>query len=415
VFDDLATSEDCLYLNIWSPELRPGTPLPVMVYLHGGSNNSGWSYEPNYDGRVLAGDGVVVVSIAYRLGVFGFFSHPALDGKAAVANFGLWDQIAALKWIRQNIRQFGGNPQQVTLFGESSGAQDILALMTSKQARGLFQGAILQSTAGFGIGDTRTLDDEQQRGVQTARLFGFDGPDAFRQLKEVPAEDLLLAYEKKFASYYHSPVRDGQLLERPIWDLIANGGLADIPLIIGTNADEWYSSIAGNPTLDDIQANVRSSVLLNSVNAFAAVREETDYREAMDRLATAENMLCPTQYLARLHNSAHRNTWVYYFSRVRDGKAGAKVRAYHGAELPYVFGTHDAWMTTTDIDRQLSGQMRAYWVQFAKTGNPNGAISPEWPVYSGQGQRIMEFGDQASSGPAPEAVLCSVFRASVDR
>ena len=129
VFEDLVTSEDCLYLNIWSPDLHEDAALPVMVYIHGGSNKSGWSYEPNYHGHALAKRGVVLVSIAYRLGVFGFLSHPDLDDDNGIANFGLWDQVTALKWIQEYIRQFGGDPERVTVFGESSGAQDILTLM----------------------------------------------------------------------------------------------------------------------------------------------------------------------------------------------------------------------------------------------------------------------------------------------
>ncbi len=415
VFDDLVTSEDCLYLNIWTPELRPDLALPVMVYIHGGSNKSGWSYEPNYHGHKLAEGGVVMVSIAYRLGVFGFLSHPDLSDAPVVANFALWDQIAALRWLQENVRHFGGDPQKITVFGESSGAQNILALMASDEAKGLFHGAILQSTAGFGIGQSPLLHDEQMRGVQTANLFGFVGEDSLQKLRSVPAAELLRVYEEKFASLYHSPALDGQILKKPVWDIILSGDLAKVPFIIGSNADEWYSSTPEDVTAQNVEEAVESSSLLNSPVSLKAVRNETDFREAIDRIETAENMLCPSQYLAGLQNDLKNKAWVYNFSRIRDGVAGASVRAYHGAELPYVFGTHDSWITTTDIDWRLSREMVGYWLQFAKTGNPNRAGLAAWPAFSGPDKQVMDFTDKSSLVAPPDPVLCGVFRESIDR
>jgi para-nitrobenzyl esterase len=413
VFDDLVTSEDCLYLNIWSPDLKADSALPVMVYVHGGSNKSGWSYEPNYSGHVLAAEGAVIVSIAYRLGVFGFLSHPDLSDSTAVANFALWDQIVALKWIQENIQHFGGDTRRVILFGESSGAQNILALMTSDEAAGLFHGAILQSTAGFGAGRSSLLEDEQERGVKTAQLFGFDGPDSLQKLRSVPAADLLRAYEEEFSDYYHSPAVDGQLLEKPVWDVITGGNLAEIPFIIGSNADEWYSSTAEDSTAEDVKKAVESSDRLNSPAALEAVADETDYREALDRILTAEAMLCPSLYLATNQNELNIDAWVYHFSRVRDGAAGSSLRAYHGAELPFVFGTHDSWMTTTEVDWQLSENIMAYWLQFAKTGNPNSPGLPEWPTFSAGNDKVMNFANEPALASPPDPVLCSVFRKSV--
>ena len=413
VFDDLTTSEDCLYLNIWSPNLKPDSTLPVMVYIHGGSNKSGWSYEPNYRGHVLADGGAVIVSIAYRLGVFGFLSHPDLNDSAAVANFALWDQIAALNWIQENIQLFGGDPHKVTLFGESSGAQNILALMASGDATGLFHGAILQSTAGFGDGRSSLLADEQQRGVETAQLFGFNGPDSLQKLRSVPAADLLSEYEENFSDYYHSPAVDGQLLDEPVWDVIIGNNLANIPLIIGSNADEWYDSIAEDSTAEDVKKAVESSSRLNSPAALEAVADESDHREALDRILTAEAMLCPSQYLAVNQNDLNIDAWVYHFSRVRDGLAGSNARAYHGAELPYVFGTHDSWMTTTEVDWRLSDNMVAYWLQFAKTGNPNSSDLPKWPTFGTGTGKVMNFSNEPTLESAPDPVLCDVFRRSV--
>lgn len=415
VFEDLVVSEDCLYLNIWSPDLNPAVALPVMVYFHGGSNNSGWSYEPNYQGRVLADRGIVLVSIAYRLGVFGFLSHPELSGDSVAANFGLWDQIAALKWVQNNIQKFGGDPHRVTIFGESSGAQDVLALMASDAAAGLFHGAIMQSTAGFGIARSSNLADEQARGMRLADAFDFEGPETLRQLRSVSAEELLQTYENEFASYYHSPAVDGQVLKRSVWEIFNNGDLADIPFIIGSNADEWYDSLPNDVSAKDIRSFIESSQHLKSPESHVAISEETDDREAMDRIRTAAAMLCPSQYLASEQTARHGNAWVYYFSRVREGDAGSSVRAYHGAELPYVFGTHDEWMTTTDVDWDLSDRMIAYWTQFAKSGDPNLPTLPVWPTYSVPDNQVMEFANEASLVTAQEPVLCRVFRASIER
>jgi para-nitrobenzyl esterase len=412
VFDDLEVSEDCLYLNIWTPELNQDALLPVMVYIHGGSNNSGWSYEPNYHGQALAERGVVLVSIPYRLGVFGFFSHTESD----VANVGWWELLAALEWIQQHIAKFGGDPNRVTVFGESSGAQDVLALMATERAQGLFHGAIMQSTAGFGLGGRRsspTLADEQQRGVTTAALFGIAGPGALQELRSVPATELLQTYEGQPDYYYHSPAIDGRLLSDSPWDTMEKGELSNIPFIIGSNADERYASISADLDMADVPDAVNAARFLSAQAIIDTLATESDPREAIDRLGSAEGMLCPSQYLAAHQTALHGNGWVYFFSRVRDGEAGAEVRAYHGAELPYAFGTHDPWMTTTDVDWYLAGQMMRYWIQLATTGNPNAEGLPEWPAFTGTDGTVMEFADVARPGLSTEPILCGVFNDAV--
>ena len=407
VFADLEVSEDCLYLNVWTPSTQPRQKLPVVVYVHGGSNSSGWSYEPNYHGHALATRDVVVVSIAYRLGVFGFFSHPELDH----ANYGLWDQVLALEWIRDNIAAFGGDPARVMLFGESAGAQNVLALMASDLAKPLFHSAALQSTAGFGIGrrGSPTLADEQARGEQLATRFGFDGPGSLGPLRALPADELFRQYDEQFDGYYHSPAVDGELLRNPVWDVIIDGELSPIPFIIGSNADEWYSSTPSDVMSDDLPDRVAEKRFLNSDDALAEIIIEEDPREAIDRLDSAEYMLCPSQSLAAMQTALNGNAWFYHFSRVRDGDAGAAVRAYHGAELPYVFGTHDTWMTTTDRDRSLARQMMRYWVNLATHGDPNDERLSYWPPFTSPDGAAMIFGDTTDTGPPPEPVLCQLF------
>ena len=408
VLDDLEVSEDCLYLNIWTPTLNADAALPVLVYIHGGSNSSGWAYEPNYHGHALATRDAVVVSIPYRLGVFGFFSHPELDN----ANYGLWDQVLALEWVRDNIAAFGGDPGRVMVFGESAGAQDVLALMASDIAKPLFHSAVLQSTAGFGIGrrSSPTLADEQARGVKTAALLGIEGPGSLDRLRAIPADELFRVYDQQPEDYYHSPAVDGALLKKPVWDVIHDGELADIPFIIGSNADEWYSSTPADLEKADIPQRIREKYFLNTDEALAEVVSEADPREAIDRIDSAEYMLCPSQYMAARQTARNGNAWVYYFSRVRDGDAGATVRAYHGAELPYAFGTHDAWMTTTDVDISLTRQMMQYWINIATDGDPNGENLPAWPAFEGPNGQTMVFGDQSKLAPPQEPVLCRIFQ-----
>lgn len=412
VVENLETSEDCLYLNIWTPDLASDVALPVMVYIHGGSNNSGWAYEPNYHGHGFAEQGVVLVSVAYRLGVFGFFSHPEFDD----ANFGLRDQIAALEWIQANIARFGGDPGRVTVFGESAGAQDILGLMATPASKGLFQRAILQSTAGFGIGaeSSPSLAEARQRGEDTAALFGFSEQDALAGLRSVPAAELLARYEENFGDYYHSPIVDGRLLDKSVWETVVDGELAALPFIIGTNADENYAYSAEDADESDLAAAVAGTEFLNHPDTLDAVSDETDRREAIDRVESAEGMLCPSQLLAAKQTSHGQNTWVYYFSRMRDGEAGKDVRAYHGAELPYVFGTHDPWMTTSTTDESLTETMMQYWINFAMRGNPNGATLTDWPAFAAEDGKVMEFGDEAAVIAAPEPLLCALYLRSVD-
>lgn len=410
-FADLDISEDCLYLNVWSPNLSDNANLPVMVYIHGGSNDSGWAYEPDYHGHVLAERNVVVVSIAYRLGLFGFWSHPEIAEQDAAANFGLWDQLAALEWIQKNIAKFGGDPKRITLFGESAGAQDVLALMASKRAAGLFHGAILQSNAGFGIGThgSPSLEEERQRGVETAKLFGIEGTDSVRRLKAIPANELLEKYEEHFSTYYHAPAVDGQILQQTVWNTINDGALAEIPFIIGSNGDEWYDQTPVDAGIEHVQQSIAATTHLNSPDTLDAVAGNSDFRRVIDRIRTGNRMLCPSQYTAARYDDA----WVYHFTRIRDGAGGARVRAYHGAELPYVFGTHGSWMSTSDVDLRLTEQTVSYWTQFAKTGDPNAEGLPHWPAFKKTTQQVMTFGNESMATAAPEPELCRIFAKSV--
>ncbi|RLA26410.1 MAG: carboxylesterase [Gammaproteobacteria bacterium] len=410
VVADLPVSEDCLYLNVWSPAIGSSEKLPVMVYIHGGSNRSGWSWEPNYHGHALAQQGVVVVSIAYRLGDFGFFAHPQLDQGPVVANFGLWDQVAALQWIKDHITAFGGDADRITLFGESSGGGNIVALMFAENTDDLFAQVILQSTAGFGLRNVHSLADERQRGVRFAEALGDEGPLTVAQMRGIPADELLQRADNISRGYYHSPVLDGALLSESVSSKLSSGNFHARSMIIGSNAEEWYAYIAEDADAGSEQDLAEEFFPSHATAALAAVAAEPDIRLRMDRLRTAARMLCPGQYFAQKMSAAGADTWMYSFSRTREGRAGNLWRAYHGVELPYVFGTHDEWMETSETDLQVTAATMSYWLHFAKTGNPNGPTTANWPDYSKPGFSVQEINKPVRTIDAPEPELCRLFR-----
>lgn len=411
VFEDLDTSEDCLYLNVWAPAARPAKPLPVMVFVHGGSNRSGWSFEPNYHGHRLAAEGAVVVSIAYRLGVFGFFSHPELAAQPVAANFGLWDQLAALRWIQRNIARFGGDPQRVTVFGESAGAGNIAMLMVAPQARGLLHRAILQSGGDFAWPGLRSLSAERARGLQLAAAVDAAAPPDLAALRALDARRLLQVAEEVFRDHYHAPVQDGVLVTQSIERHLAQGKVPLGSLLIGTNANEYYAPVAPQAASEALERALASAEVLNSPEVRIELRKDSDVANGIDRLQTAESMLCPAQLLASATARARLPTWMYWFSRVRDGATAAQLRAYHGAELPYVFGTHDAWLPTSDIDWQLSRTMMRTWVNFAATGSPEGEGLPRWPQFRSPGSaNVLEWSTSPRVIDTPEPGLCEIYR-----
>lgn len=407
-YADLEVSEDCLYLNVWTPALDGDARLPVMVWVHGGSNMSGWSYEDNYRGHVLAGRGVVVVTVAYRVGLFGFLSHPELAGQDAVANFGLWDLVAALTWIRDNIGQFGGDPGRITLFGESAGGENILALMMAEPARGLFHRTVLQSAAGFGMA-MPSLDEETRRG---AALAGYVGAETLADFRNVPADFLLRTYSEEFG-HYHSPAIDGQLITESTWDAVQSHNFGSHEMIVGTNGAEWLDSIDSDASAEAVVDTARDSPRIGGEAALEWVAGETDPRRAMDRLITARAMVCPSQNVAANRTASGGKAFMYYFTRERDDDGGRKLGAYHGAEYPYIFGVHDAYMTTTEHDLDLSALMQRYWINFATTGDPNGDELPDWPQFGRPGPQLLELGDNVGTIAAIEARMCASFEQSL--
>ena len=366
------TAEDCLFLNVWTTDV--GARLPVMVWIHGGANVNGWSFEPNYRGRELAARGAVVVSIQYRLGVFGFLAHPSLSAESANAssgNYGILDQIEALRWVQANIGQFGGDPGNVTVFGESAGAGDIAYLLLSPLADGLFHRAISQS-GGWPADQRRTLVENEAQGV--GFLESAEIP-SIAELRALPAESLLDLAKEHFERGYDDPPVDGWLLPAPPAELLARKAFEPRPVMFGFNADEMLMYV--NPTTERWKQALAETPRPDAVDALL---NGLPVAQRLDELVSADQFTCPSIALADGFAAGGAPTYVYRFDRIRPGDHG--IGAYHGAEIPYVFDTHDAWLPTVDDDRQLTRHMMGYWLNFAATGNPHHDGSPAWPRWS---------------------------------
>jgi para-nitrobenzyl esterase len=408
-------SEDCLYLNVWSPNPVSTAGLPVMVFVHGGSNAGGWSYEPNYIGENLAARGVVVVTIAYRIGPFGFFSHPALNNTEGepVANFALLDIRAAFQWISRHIRTFGGDPENITGFGESSGAFNLVDLLLADLAAGeggesLFRRLVSQSIGGPAR-IRQTLAEDQATGEFLAEQLGLGSEVSADRLRQVPAEEILEAADQLPDDHYFSAVIDGKTVPRHPLETLRLARTAGVDLIAGTNADEWYMYVDENTTQKDVQDWVAENAPEQQAALLAMIADEPDARSAMDRLRTAQEMLCPSGYLATRINETGGRAWIYYFNRQRAGSGGDRLGVYHGTELPYVFNRHDNWLPTEETDQDLTEVVLDYWVQFARSGDPNLAGRPEWPVHSRQIPAVMELGNRVGKMNAFSMDICRLL------
>ena len=362
------TSEDCLTLNLWAPAETSG-PAPVMVWLHGGSNRMGAGSLPFYDGAAFARDGAMLVSVNYRLGQLGFFAHPALTAEAApdapLGNHALLDQIAALEWVRDHVAAFGGDSANVTLFGESAGGLDILALMTARRAQGLFHKVIVQS--GGGWLPATPLKTAHERGAAAATALGLINPDAIALRAVTP--ERLTAIEGAFG-----PVIDGRLLNRDPISAFACGDFADVPLMIGVNSGE-DSLLNYGGGLKRFGRLIKPSVKLARLYPQAEGNEEQLIRLGFRDFAFA----APARWVASRPRQS--KTWLYIFDYVEEARRKTMARANHAAEIFHVFETldhrPDGAPPATGADHVVSAAMHARWVDFARTGVPGA----DWPAY----------------------------------
>lgn len=388
-------SEDCLYLNVWT-DLSAAPERPVIVYIHGGSNTGGWSYEPNYRGAALADQGVVLVSVAYRLGAFGFLSHPELPDR----NFALHDLALALHWVKDHIAAFGGDPGRITLMGESAGAANASHVMVSPLSAGLAKRLIHQS-GGWQFDGLADPAEAESRGLALERTLvpAEGGLDVMRQSS---AKSVLEAAAAVYEDYYFSPVPDSSSLPAALGELADRGSLPPFDVLLGTNADEALMYLEADDT-------VRGWLAENlEPGQRATVTDELDPtktdREQLNRLRTAAQFACPSMRLASAAARAGGRSFVYQFTRVRDGFE--TVGAYHGAELPYVFDTHDEWLPTRAGDRELTAKMVDYWLSFAANGTPESDGTASWPRWQEDSQRVLVLGDTLAEQAFPDFALC---------
>ena len=370
-------SEDCLYLNIWTPAESPEEKLPVAFWIHGGAYMGGFGSEAEFDGAAFARKGVILVTINYRLNIFGFFAHPWLSAESpngVSGNYGILDQIAALRWVQENIAEFGGDPEKVTVFGQSAGCMSIQTLLSSKLSKGLFRSAILQSAAGYkrGFCSDKLLSDGEKQGEEFCGMFGIS---SLLELRELPAEKLYemsgtynqtlmakfaLEMQEKAAHGEEidisqiplpaAPLIDGYLMKKGYDAVLENGDFPDLPYIIGCCKDDLG---AGKGDEDN--------ALFKGV-----------------------------QNLAKLvHDQGHQDAYVYRFDREMPGdEAGA----FHSSELWYVFGSYNrCWRDLTEADAGLSERIVSYWTNFVKTGDPNGESLPVWKAFKGTSEEVLHL------------------------
>ncbi len=397
------TAEDCLYLNIWAPAAERAHDLPVMVWLYGGGFQQGSAANPVFDGTALARRGVVVVTVNYRVGIFGFFAHPELAAESpahASGNYGLLDQIAALRWVQRNIAAFGGNPGNVTLFGQSAGAAAVDMLMAAPPARGLFHHAIAES---YGL--SRHMPGRQAaeaRGAQLAAQLGAEGLAALRAL---PAARLL----DEGGAW--GPIVDGAVLPDDLYALFSDGREADVPLLTGWNADEGTTfphAITRAGYESGLHQRYGEAVAAGLLAIYPA-QDDASATTASVRMFGEGRLAWGAWSAARLHARNHFPTYVYFFSHPQpmlpgtgfdETAGGLALGTFHSSEYPYIFGTLSvlsrAW---TGADRALSQLFGAYWTAFAATGTPNAAGLGFWPAFDGSADSIMRLGDQGGAGP----------------
>jgi len=396
-------SEDCLYLNVWTGAKLASERKPVIVWIYGGGFSSGGAGVPLYDGEALAKKGIVFVSINYRVGVFGFLAHPELTKESvshSSGNYGLQDQIAGIKWVQKNISAFGGDPDNITIAGQSAGSMSVNCLVASPLCKGLFRRAIAESGASFvssPIRKTTTLVQAESAGLQFAQSFN---AKTITELRKIPADELL---KKQFAS---GPIVDGYVLPQSIAEIFAAGKQNDVGLLTGWNEDDGV--VFGKPkTALEFKTQAQ---LLYGPNATRFLKF---YPATNDKEAAASQANLSRDEIFGVQNYTWANiqadhskfkVWLYRFTRKLPATGEyIKYGAFHSGEIPYAYDNLSLvlrcpWIS---VDYSLAKNMSSYWVNFAGTGNPNGHGLPPWPSYNTKEFQTMLLGSKIISGTLP--------------
>jgi para-nitrobenzyl esterase len=447
------SQEDCLFLNVITPAWPAAKPLPVMFWIHGGADLGGSASSDLYKDGSLPEHGVVLVTINYRLGVFGFLAHPALTAESphhASGNYGLMDQILALRWVHDNIARFGGDPNNITVFGQSAGSMDTGMLMTSPLAAGLFEKAIAESGAAYAPSISSPADAERrgQDAVAAVNVPGnapganvLSGADAIAALRKLSAADLLSKLGKRATDWPgFTPDVDGWVLPRSPADVFAAGEEAPIPFLIGTTSREF----GGGMPIDALRAAITQAFGNLAPQALAlygvAGNEPTSPDPVIDPIYgpppvqwNADQLFhCPITTEALWHSAAHHATFEYELDHPIPGHEAEG--AVHSGDLPYVFGyypkTGNIGGMFGDVDMRLADQMETYWTNFARTGDPNdsssslgskvdpnGAGLPHWPALEPMHQSFLRFSLDGSAvvSTAPlRGAQCDLYRKELD-
>jgi para-nitrobenzyl esterase len=415
--------EDCLYLNVWMPQWPSKRRLPVMVWIHGGGNYAQSSSEDFYNGERLARRGIVLVSVDYRLGAFGFFAHPELTKKSphhASGNQGILDQIAALKWVHDNIARFGGAPGNVTIFGESAGSVDVSVLMTSPLTKDFFQRVIAQSGAVVGLGGPETLSVAENRGKTVAAKLKLATGVSIEDLRAVPAAAILNVYPAQPDALRSLDVTvDGYVFPIAPARVFAIGQEHRADLIVGSNSREQIPGRSLSTKLENTIEETYGPLASRALTMYRTT--DPVYGTPAEQWGTDTSFRCSAVAQLVWHASIVTSAYEYQFDRVAAGREA--VGATHGSEVAYVFGTLDYPPPLQGpneqfnaVDERVSNAMQEYWTNFAKTGNPNGGQLPPWPKFDVSSRAYIQFSE---AGPVAKQGLrrpfCDLFIENVNR
>jgi para-nitrobenzyl esterase len=416
---EMQTSEDCLYLNVWTPHLKTAAPLPVMVWIHGGGNVEGSQEWPPL-GPALAAHGVVVVTINYRLGVLGYLAHPQLTAESPdhiSGNYGLLDQMAALRWVKHHIRSFGGDPGRVTVFGASSGSLDVCDLMASPLALGLFDRAILQSGVCVD-GLSPTLAEQEASGTAFAnKIIGEKTTPSIEKLRSIPADELVRT-AAKVGGVDWNPIIDTRVLPQQPLLVFQRGQQIKVPVVVGSNLDEIsiFASplVGGHSNRPQTVSDYRSWLKRNFGNQADAVFQA--YPAAQDNQVPAAFRAMDTDYsfgfgshlLAREVAASGQKAYLYIFTMTGRGPF-ASLGAFHSLESAYLSKHYWTDWLSGPGDEPLSNAILAYWTHFAATGDPSAPGLPAWSPYNQNNPQAHELGQHIGPVPVPRLDSMSVF------
>lgn len=399
----LNMSEDCLYLNVWSPATRSDEKLPVMVFLYGGAFGKIAGSMPLYNGTALAQKGVVVVTTNYRVGVLGFLAHPQLDNESSnnsSGNYGLLDQIAALQWVQRNIESFGGDPSRVTIFGQSAGGESILIHLASPQSKGLFNQAIVESgtfwTKGAEIDAIYSRADAEQLGETYAQSLGYSGPDAITQMRSLSYQVLANATPWPASSFqmvnsrHFEPTIDGWLVPEAPDNAFRLNHENPVSLMIGQNADDGTTLAAdANMTVPEYVTFIRSRFGddADSVLSKYPANTSSEVQLRLEQIMTRYDFADAAKFIAGSMADLDSDTYLYRYSYVLPGQPYG---AFHGSETMLLFKVPLPYDPVTD---SVSDNLIDLWTRFAKTGDPNGGMNVTWPRYTREEDRYLDIND----------------------